>query len=459
MDTTTMRDAVSRDMPRTIEELDRLVRIPSMGYPEYDPAVVRRSAEATRDILAGSGVSNARLVELPGGHPAVFGEIAGPPDAPTVLLYAHHDVQPEGPADEWETPPFEPSVRDGRMFGRGTSDDKCGIVAHAAAIRALGSDPPVTIKVIVEGEEECSTEHLPDLVRGTGDLLRADVAVIADAGNYRLGVPTLTTSIRGITDCVVEVRVLRQAQHSGGYGGPIPDAYTALARILARLHDDDGNVAVPGLKRSTWGGMQVTEAELREEAGVVPGVEMIGSGSISDLLWAGPAVSVLGIDGPRVAGSSNQLVPTARARVSLRVAPGDDPAAAHDKLVEHLRASAPWGVDVHVESAGAYEAGDGYVVDTSHPACVAARRALAEAWGRETIEVGSGGSIPLVPMLAESFPGIAVLLWGAGDERSYPHSVNESVDLGELERLALAEALFLRDLPSTESEREAPAIG
>lgn len=447
-----MRDAVSRDMPRTIADLDRLVRIPSMGYPDYDPAVVRRSAEATRDILATSGVSDARLVELPGGHPAVFGEVAGPPGAPTVLLYAHHDVQPEGPFDEWDTPPFEPSIRDGRMFGRGTSDDKCGIVAHAAAIRAVGSSPPVSIKVIVEGEEECSTEHLPDLVRGTGDLLRADVAVIADAGNYRCGMPTLTTSIRGITDCVVEVRVLRQAQHSGGYGGPIPDAYTALARIIARLHDDDGNVAVPGLKRSRWEGMQVTEEELREEAGVVPGVEMIGSGSISDLLWAGPAVSVLGIDGPRVVGSSNQLVPMARARISLRVAPGDDPSAAHEKLLQHLRASAPWGVDVRIESAGAYEAGDGYLVDTAHPAAVAARRALAEAWGRETIEVGSGGSIPLVPMLADTYPGIAVLLWGAGDERSYPHSVNESVDLGELERLAVAEALFLRDLASTEAE-------
>jgi acetylornithine deacetylase/succinyl-diaminopimelate desuccinylase-like protein len=364
------------------------------------------------------------------------------------LLYAHHDVQPEGPLDEWDSPPFEPLIRGGRMYGRGTSDDKCGIVAHAAAIRALAPTPPVTIKVVVEGEEECNTEHLPELVRSNADLLRADVAVIADSGNYRTGVPTLTTSIRGITDCVVEVRVLNQAQHSGAYGGPIPDAYTALARLISKLHDDDGNVAIPGLARFTWGGMQVSDEELRDEAGALPGVRMIGRGSISDRLWAGPAVSVLGIDGPRVAGSSNQLVPTAKARVSLRVAPGDDPVAAHEKLVAHLKASTPWGVDVQVESAGAFEAGHGYLVDTDVPAYRAARAAMDEAWGRETIDTGSGGSIPLVPMLAETFPGIAILLWGAGDERSFPHSVNESVDLGELERLALAEALFLRNLAS-----------
>src|SRR5215210_2989807 len=233
METSTLSDVITDGMPRTIADLERLVRIPSLGYPEYDPAVVRASAEATRDVLADAGLADARLLELAGGHPAVFGELRGPDGAPTVLLYAHHDVQPEGPLDEWDSPPFEPSIRGGRMYGRGTSDDKCGIVAHAAAIRALAPTPPVTIKVVVEGEEECSTEHLPELVRGNADLLRADVAVIADSGNYRAGVPTLTTSIRGITDCVVQVRVLEQAQHSGAYGGPIPDAYTALARLLS----------------------------------------------------------------------------------------------------------------------------------------------------------------------------------------------------------------------------------
>jgi acetylornithine deacetylase/succinyl-diaminopimelate desuccinylase-like protein len=448
METSRTRELIAAGMDRTVADLERLVRIPSLGYPGFDPANVRSSAEATRDILTTAGFDDVRLIELEGGHPAVFGEIAEahPEGAPTVLLYAHHDVQPEGPLDEWDTPPFEPAIRDGRMYGRGSADDKCGIVAHAAAVAALDGRPPVTVKVVVEGEEECSTEHLPQLVQGNADLLRADVAVIADGGNYRNGLPTITTSLRGITDCVVEVRVLEQAQHSGSFGGPIPDAYTALCRLLSKLHDDEGAVAIPGLRRFTWQGIQVAEDELREEAGVRPSVRMIGSGTIADRLWAGPAVSVLGIDGPRIHGSSNQLVPVARARVSLRIAPGDDPVAAQGKLVAFLREAAPWGVEVSIEGGHGFEAGHGHVVDTSTPAYRAARGAMAEAWGRGAIETGSGGSIPLVPMLAETFPGIEVLIWGASDERSFIHSVNESVDLVEVERLALAEALFLENL-------------
>ena len=447
MDTERLRERIAADLPRTTDELTRLVRIPSVGYPGYDPAHVRASAEATRDILVGAGVANARLLELKGGHPAVFGEIPGPSGAPTVLLYAHHDVQPAGPLDQWKTPPFEPALRDGRLFGRGAADDKSGIVVHAAALRALGANEgtelPVTVKIVVEGEEECSTVHLPDLVRGNGDLLRADVAVVADGGEYRNGVPTLEGSIRGVTDCIVEVRILERAQHSGSFGGPIPDALIALARMIASLHDDDGNVAIAGLTRAAWEGTAVSEEELRKDAGVLPSVRLIGSGPIAERLLTGPAVSVLGIDAPRVAESSNQLVPTARARVSLRLAPGEDAAAANVKLVDHLRAHAPWGVEVDVRGN---EAGRGYLVDTSAPAYRAAKDALAEAWKREVVEIGSGGSIPLVALLAETFPGIEILIWGAGDDRSLYHSIDESVDLHEVERLALAEALFIRDL-------------
>jgi cysteinylglycine-S-conjugate dipeptidase len=445
-----LRERIASDMPRTIAELERLVRIPSMGYPDYDPAALRASAEATRDILEAAGVDNARLLELDGGHPAVFGEVPGPDGAPTVLLYAHHDVQPEGPIDQWDTPPFEPVVKDGRMYGRGAADDKSGIVVHAAAIRALLADggPPVTIKCVIEGEEECSTAHLPDLVRGHADLLRADVAVIADGGNYRTGVPTLNSSIRGVTDIVVQVRVLPRAQHSGSYGGPIPDAITALARMIASLHDDSGDVAIEGLKRFAWEGTQIPEDEFRDESGVLESVEMIGSGTIADRVFASPAVAVLGVDAPAIAGSSNQIVPVARARVSLRLAPGDDPGAARQALVEHLRDHAPWGVEVTFEGTSGFEAGHGHLVDTSSPTSRAAMDALAHAFGRDAIEVGSGGSIPLVPMLTETFPGIEVLIWGAMDERSFIHSVNESVDLSEIERITLAETLFIRNLGS-----------
>jgi acetylornithine deacetylase/succinyl-diaminopimelate desuccinylase-like protein len=448
MDDQALRDRIAADMPRTVEDLDRLVRIPSMGYAGYDPETVRASAEATRDVLVGSGIAGARLLELEGGHPAVFGELAGPDGAPTVLLYAHHDVQPEGPLDEWDTPPFEPVVRDGRMYGRGAADDKSGIVVHAAAIRALLADgaPPATLKILIEGEEECSTEHLPQLVEGNADLLRAHVAVIADGGNYRTGVPTLNTSIRGVTDVVVQVRVLPSAQHSGAYGGPIPDAITALSRIVASLHDDRGDVAIGGLRRVPWEGAQVPEAEFREESGVLDDVELIGSGTIADRLFTSPAVGVLGVDAPAIAGSSNQIVPVARARVSLRIAPGDDPFAARRALVDHLRDHAPWGVEVTFEGDIGFEAGHGYLVDTSTGASRAAIDALERAYGRDVLELGSGGSIPLVPMLTRTFPGIEILIWGAMDDRSYIHSVNESVDLGEVERITLAEALFLRAL-------------
>jgi len=440
-----LRARVAAGMPQTVADLAQLVRIPSKGYPGDDPATVRASAEATRDIFNAAGVTNARLLELDGGHPAVFGQIDGPEGSPTVLLYAHHDVQPEGPLEQWDSPPFEPEVRDGRPYGRGSADDKSGVVIHAAALRALAGDVPVTVKLLVEGEEECSTAHLPQLVGGNADLLRADVAVICDAGNYRTGVPTITTSIRGVTDCVVQVRVLDQAQHSGSFGGAIPDAITALARMISKLHDDDGNVAIPGLRRFTWEGADYPEEDLLDEAGTVAGLETIGTGSIADRVWAGPAVAVLGIDAPAIVGSSNQVVPVARARVSLRLAPGDDAAAATETLIAYLKGAAPWGVEVSVEGGG-FDAGQGYMVDTAAPALVAAREALHEAYGVDVIETGSGGSIPLVPMLDRTFPGIAVLMLGAADERSNTHSVNESVDLGELERMALAEALFMQKL-------------
>ncbi|HSL10094.1 MAG TPA: M20/M25/M40 family metallo-hydrolase [Actinomycetota bacterium] len=443
MDTDELRRRIHDDMPRTVDELGRLVRIPSIGYPGYDPANVRASGEATRDILADAGFDGVRLLELGDGHPAVFGERRGPEGSPTVLLYAHHDVQPEGDGTAWTTPPFEPEVRDGRMYGRGAADDKSGIVIHAAAMRAVGDQLRCSVKVVVEGEEECSTAHLPDLVHGNGDLLRADVAFVADGGNYRTGVPTIGTSVRGVTDCVVQVDVLPQAQHSGSFGGPIPDAITSLARMLATLHTDDGDVAIGGLHRFAWQGTSIPEDEFRAEAGVFPEVQMIGTGPLTDRLLSKPAVAVLGFDAPRVSESSNQIVPTARARVSLRLAPGQDASAARDALVRHLEAAAPWGVRVTIDAA---EAGMGYLVDPTTAAYGATVRALSEAFdGKDVVAMGSGGSIPLVPMLAETFPGIEVLIVGAGDDRSNVHSIDESVDLEDLERMIVAESLFLLD--------------
>jgi acetylornithine deacetylase/succinyl-diaminopimelate desuccinylase-like protein len=447
MDTTELREQVHADMPRTIDELSRLVAIPSVGHPGYKRAHVRHSAELTREILESAGMASARLLELEGGHPAVFGEIRGTKGSPTVLLYAHHDVQPAGDSARWQSPPFAPEIREGRLYGRGSADDKSGIVIHAAALRALGSDLSCTVKVLVEGEEECTTEHLPGLIGGHADELRADVGIIADGGNYRTGVPTIGTSVRGLTSVEVRVDVLAIAQHSGAYGGPIPDAITALSRMISTLHDDQGDVNINGLRSFVWPGTQVSEEEFREESRVFPEVRLIGTGTIADRTLSRPSLSVLAFEAPGPADVSNQIVPTARAVVGLRLAPGDDAPAATQKLVDHLRSAAPWGVRVTIT---AREPGAGYLVDASTPIYQAARDALSEAFGREVLEMGSGGSIPLVPMLAEAFPGIQILIWGAGDHVSNYHSIDESVDLHDLERMAVAQACFLTNLSSSE---------
>jgi len=435
-----LRTAVAALAPRMRADLERLVRIPSVAFEGFDPGPVRASAEATADILGSAGFEGVRLIELPGDHPAVFGQVDGPEGASTVLLYAHHDVQPSGPEELWDTPPFEPTIRDGRLFGRGSADDKSGIAVHAGVLRAFEGQPPVTLKVIVEGEEEATTENLPRLVHGHSDLLAADVIVVADSGNWRTGEPTLTTTLRGLVDCFVEVHTLALPVHSGSYGGPAPDALVVLIRMLATLHDERGNVAIQGLATGPWRGVEYPEDAFRAEAGVLPGVELIGDGSLAERLWTKPSVSVIGIDAPTVHGSRNILVDRARARVSLRIPPTEDPEHALSLLTQHLERVVPWGARVTLtRGSPAF----GFAVPTGGPAHEAARRALAEAYGRDVVEMGSGGSIPLIPVLAEAFPNAEILLVGPMDERSNIHAQNESVDLAELERAALAEALLL----------------
>jgi acetylornithine deacetylase/succinyl-diaminopimelate desuccinylase-like protein len=425
---------------RAREDVERLVRIPSVSAPDFDPANVRASAEATAELLGDAGYSGTRLLEIDGAHPAVFAESAGPEGAPTVLLYAHHDVQPPGDAALWETPPFEPVERDGRLFGRGSADDKAGIGIHAAAMRAHGGTPPVNAKVLVEGEEETGSEHLAEFLERYGEMLAADVVVIADSGNWQVGVPALTTSLRGLVDCIVEVRTLDHAVHSGVYGGPLPDALMVLSRLLSSLHDDDGQVRVRGLTRAERPAIDLEQDDYLREAGARPGVRMLGDGTIAQRLWMRPALSILGIDAPAIRESSNQLVPRARARVSLRLAPGDDPRRALDALVAHLEANAPWGAEVRVERGAGAEP---FQVEARGPAFEAAHRAFEDAWGAPAVEMGMGGTIPLVAAFSSAYPKAAMLLTGAGDPDSRAHGENESLHLGDFERACVAEALLL----------------
>lgn len=434
-----MRRRMTALMPGVREDLERLVRIPSVGFAGFDPANVRASAELTRDLLAATG-ADARLLEAPGAHPAVLASAPGPPGAPTVLLYAHHDVQPEGAVERWTTPPYEPAERNGRLYGRGAADDKSGIAMHLAALRAWEGRPPVGVTVFVEGEEECGSANLGGFLDLYAEELRADVVVLADGGTWRTGEPSLTTSLRGIVACFVEVRTLDHGVHSGGFGGVIPDSLTVLCRTLATLHDERGEVAIPGLSTDAADPLDLTEEEIRGQADVRPGVEFIGSGSLTERLWAKPAISVLGIDAPSTHEASNTLVASARAKVSMRIPPGQDPDAALAALTRHLEANVPWGAEVHVEPEGL---GSPYRLPSDTAAHDAMRRAMREAFGREVVEAGSGGSIPFVADFAQRLPDAALMITGAGDPQCNAHAEDESVDLADLERSCLAEALFL----------------
>lgn len=438
--TTPIRLFVEEDAARIRDELELLVRIPSVSAPGYPEAEVRRSADTVASLLSASGLDNVRLLEIDGAHPAVYGEILGPVDAPTVLLYAHHDVQPPGPDDDWDTTPFEPFERDGRVFGRGSADDKAGIVLHLASIRALGDDIPVTIKVFIEGEEEIGSPHLAGFLDEYGKLLNSDVIVIGDSGNWRVGEPTLTTSLRGLVDCIVTTQTLQHPVHSGSFGGTYPDANTVLARVLASLHNDDGSVAVEGLVEYDADPLDLTEEELASQMRPVGDLELIGRGSLTSRLWTRPSISVLAIDSVPINEAINQLVPVASAKVSMRIAPGQDPEAAMNALVSHIEAAAPWGAQVKVQRGAMGAAID---IATDGPAFDAYRDGMREGYGRQPIEAGMGGSIPFVAELSNLYPEAALLLIGVADPTSQYHAPNESVEFADIISAAIAQSIAI----------------
>lgn len=437
-------ERVREVLPSVRRDLEDLMRIESVwADPERRPEV-QRSAEAVAKLLQDAGFGEVQIVSE-GGAPAVIARHPAPPGAPTVLLYAHHDVQPEGDHGQWQSPPFEPTERDGRLYGRGSADDKAGIATHLAAFRAHGGNPPVGVTVFVEGEEESGSPSLSRLLAAHRDVLASDVIVIADSDNWSTDVPSLTVSLRGLADCVVEVATLDHGLHSGMWGGVAPDALSALVRLLASLHDDDGNVAVAGLHEGTASDVDFSPERVREEAGLLDGVSEIGSGSVPQRLWAKPAITVIGIDTTSVAASSNTLIPRARAKVSMRVAPGGDAREHLAALTRHLEQHAPWGAKVTVTPG---DVGQPYAIDASGPVYDAVREAFRQAWGNEAVDTGVGGSIPFIAEFAAAFPSAKILVTGVEDPATQAHSINESLHLGVLERAATAEALLLAKLGS-----------
>ncbi|WBU38724.1 dipeptidase [Homoserinibacter sp. YIM 151385] len=447
-------EAVHAALPASIAELSRLVRIPSVSWDGFDPAHVRESAEAIAQLvrelelfdsveIAQSRIGDGEQL----GQPAVLATRAARNGAPTVLLYAHHDVQPPGRDEDWASAPFEPALRGQRLYGRGAADDKAGVVAHLAAIRALvaarGADLDLGIVLFFEGEEEFGSRSFANFLADHEAQLRADAIVVADSGNWSTSVPALTVGLRGNVTFRLTVSTLEHASHSGMFGGAVPDAMLAAIRLLDTFWDADGSVAVEGMTVREAETPEYDEAQLRAETGLLEGVSPIGDGTILSRLWNKPTVTVTGIDAPSVVNASNTLIPSVTVKVSARVAPGQRSADAHAALERHIRAHTPFGAHVEI---GDGDQGDAFLVDTSGWAVGETLAALEEAWGTAPVEMGVGGSIPFISDLVARFPEAQILVTGVEDPDSRAHSPNESLDLGSFHRSILAEALLLSRL-------------
>jgi len=440
-------ETVASLMPRAQAELAELVAFRSVAdFDQFPRAESEAAARWITDTLTAEGFEDVAVLDTPDGTQSVYGFLRGPEGARTVLLYAHYDVQP--PLDEaaWTSPPFELTERAGRWYGRGAADCKGGLIMHLLALRALKANGgvPVHVKVIVEGSEEQGTGGLERYAEAHPELLAADTIVIGDTGNFRVGLPTVTTSLRGMTMLRVSVRSLEGNLHSGQFGGAAPDALAALIRVLDSLRAEDGSTTVDGLTSDArWEGLQYDETQFRQDAKVLDDVELIGGGTVADRVWARPAVTVLGIDCPPVVGATPSVQAHARALVSLRVPPGTDASEATKLLRAHLEAHTPWQARVEVEHVGQ---GQPFSADTSTPAYAAMADAMAVAYpGQEMQYAGEGGSIPLCNTLASLYPGAEILLIGLSEPEAQIHAVDESVSPDELERLSVAEALFLRN--------------
>lgn len=444
-----VQSTVDGDFPRRIGDLGRLVKIEGIAWEAFDAANLETSAETVAELLRETGVFDLveiRRAELDGiaGSPAVVARRPAKNGKPTFLLYAHHDVQPPGNLDDWDTPPFEPTLKNGRIYARGAADDKAGIVAHLTAIETLrklaGDDFDLGISVFIEGEEEAGSRTFRTFLDENRDILAADAIVVADSGNWTAEIPALTTTLRGLVSQVIEVSTIDHALHSGMYGGVVPDAMTAMIRLLATLHDQDGSVAVKGLVSGKSDELPYSEEQLRIDAGAPEPLELIGTGSIFDRIWTKPAITVIGIDGQSVALSSNTLLPAVKAKISMRIAPGDEPESALTALRVHLEANLPFNSRIEY---GATELGKPFKSVDGGWAQSLAETALTAAFGNETVHIGIGGSIPFIADLTEVFPNAQILVTGVEDADSRAHSPNESVEVESLKKAMVGEALML----------------
>jgi cysteinylglycine-S-conjugate dipeptidase len=444
-----LQERIAGLMPQAREELSEFVAMRSVADPrQFPPEECVAAAQWVLGKFSELGFSDARLAETADGSQAVVGSRrCSDTGAPTVLLYSHYDVQPPLDEDAWRTPPFQLTEVDGRWYGRGAADCKGNIVAHLMALRALGDDVPVNLKLVFEGSEEQGTGGLEDFVPKNADLLRADAILVCDTGNAAVGRPAATVSLRGLVNVVLRVEALRSEVHSGMFGGAAPDALAALVAMLATLRDAKGNTTITGLDNTqTWTGEPYPPEQFRSDAGVLDGVSLLGDGSVSDLLWARPTITILGIDCPPVLGSTAAIAPDAAARLNLRIPPGTDPDRAYTALVNHLQAVAPWGVKVTIELEGD---GEPFMAMIDGPAYEALASAMNEAYGTPMTTLGQGGSIPLCNVFADTYPDAELIMIGVEEPAALIHAPNESVAPSEIQSMALTEALFLQRYATT----------
>ena len=444
-----VKEKVEAAFPVAIANLGDLVRIPGIAWDAFDPEQLERSAEAVADLFKQTGIFELveiRRSEANGkvGAPAVVARRAARNGRPQVLLYAHHDVQPPGDLSVWNTPEFQPTLIDGRIFGRGAADDKAGIVTHLTAIKTLvetlGNDFEVGVSIFIEGEEEAGSPTFRIFLEENRDVLAADVIIVADSANWTTTIPALTTTLRGLVSQVIEVQTLDHAVHSGMFGGAVPDAMTATLRLLASLHDEAGDVAVKGLHSSKAAELDFSEQQLRIDSGLLDGVSAIGTGSILDRIWTKPSITVIGIDAMSVAMSSNTLLPSVKAKISMRIAPGQEPKDALALLRQHLEQNVPFGAKL---SYGEVEMGKPFEANSAGWAKKLAEASLSAAFGNDSVDIGIGGSIPFIADLLEVFPAAQILVTGVEDADSRAHSPNESVHVDTLRGAMVAESLFL----------------
>jgi acetylornithine deacetylase/succinyl-diaminopimelate desuccinylase-like protein len=455
-----LRDAVQAGLPTAIADLSNLVRIPSVSWDGFDPKRMEASAEAVKALVEALGVfetveiSQAPLGDVDAlgnsdhlGQPAVLATRAARNGKPTILLYAHHDVQPPGKDEDWESAPFEPTLRGDRLYGRGAADDKAGVMAHVASIRAFtsafGTDFDLGLAIFIEGEEEFGSRSFKNFLVKHHEQLKADATVVADSDNWNTDTPALTVALRGNVTFALKVSTLDHASHSGMFGGAVPDGMLATIKLLSTLWDDNGSVAVEGLTSHDMETPAYDEKLLREEAALLDGVTPIGTGSILSRLWASPSITITGIDAPSMVNASNTLVPSVTVRISARIAPGQQAEEAYAALEKHLRANAPFGARIEISDP---DLGNPFLVDTSGQSVADARAAMSEAWGVEPVDTGIGGSIPFISDLVAVFPDAEILVTGVEDPDSRAHSPNESLHLGVFRRAILTEALLLAKL-------------